>query len=66
MATKWLEQRWDVLIPALEPLGRAQEAQIRALCEAEKEWWRQRPGMKERSLAKSMTDTRNHIREVLW
>lgn len=65
MATKWLEGRWEALISALAPLGNEQEEQIRVLCEAEKEWWRQRPGMKERSLTKPMIETRNYIREVL-
>lgn len=65
MARKWLEERWEALLPALEPLGKEQEEQIRVLCEAEKEWWRQRPGMKERSLNTPMTETRNRIREVL-
>jgi hypothetical protein len=66
MATKWLEERWASLIPALEPLGSAQEEEIRAICEAEKEWWRKRPGIKKLgSLGKPMTDTRNHIREVI-
>jgi telomere resolvase len=66
MGMKWLEQRWDALIAALEPLGQEQEEQIRELCEAEKEWWRQRPGVKvESSLKKPLTETRNHIREVL-
>jgi hypothetical protein len=62
----WLEERWASLIPALEPLGSAQEGEIRAICEAEKEWWRKRPGIRALlSLGKPMTDTRNHIREVL-
>src|SRR2546421_3847752 len=66
MATKWLEERWVTLIPALEPLGNADEEEIRAICEAEKEWWQKRPGIKKLgSLGKPMTDTRNHIREVL-
>ncbi len=66
MAVKWLEQSWETLIPSLEPLGKEQEEQIRLLCEAEKERWRQRPGMQaERSLKKPMTETRNHIREAL-
>lgn len=51
MVAKWLEQRWKVWIPALEPLGKEQEEHIRVLCACEKEWWRQRPGMKERGLA---------------
>jgi hypothetical protein len=54
------------LIPALEPLLSAQEEEIQAICEAEKEWWQKRPGIKKLgSLGKPMTDTRNHIREVL-
>jgi hypothetical protein len=63
---KWLEQSWEVLIPALDPLGKEQEEQIRVLCQAEIERWRQRPSMKkESSLTKPMVETRNHIREVL-
>jgi hypothetical protein len=47
-------------------LGSEQEEQIREICEAEKECWRHRPGMKKmRSLAKPMTETRHRIREVL-
>lgn len=66
MAMKWLEERWGTLIGALEVLGKEQEEQIRLLCEAEKGWWRQRPGMKKvSSLKNPMTETRNHIREVL-
>lgn len=66
MGMKWLEQNWGVLIPALEPLGQEQEEQIRELCEAEKERWRQRPGVQaDSSLKKPMTETRNHMREVL-
>lgn len=66
MAVKWLEKSWEKLIPSLEPLGKEQEEQIRLLCEAEKERWRQRPGMQtDSSLKKPMTETRNHIREVL-
>jgi len=66
MALKWLQERWETLLPALEPLGREQEEHMREICEAEKEWWRRRPGMKQmRSLAKPMTETRNRIREVL-
>ncbi len=66
MATKWLEERWASLIPALEPLGNDECEEIRAICEAEKEWWRKRPGIRALgSLGKPMTDTRNHIREVL-
>src|SRR5579864_6385017 len=66
MTIKWLEERWASLIPALEPLLSTQEEEIRAICEAEKEWWRKRPGIRAPvSLGKPMTDTRNHIREVL-
>jgi len=66
MALKWLQERWERLLPALEPLGREQEEQIRQLCEAEKDWWRQRPRVKElSSLGKPMSETRNRIREVL-
>ncbi len=62
MATKWLEQSWETLIPSLEPLGKEQEEQIRLLCEAEKERWRQRPGMQvDSSLKKPMTETRNSM-----
>src|SRR5947199_3724144 len=66
MARKGVEERWGPLREALEPLGNAQEEQIRQICEAEKDWWRQRPGMRSvSSLGKPMTDTRNHLREVL-
>lgn len=66
MAMKWLEERWETLIPAVDLLGKEQEEQMRLLCEAEKDWWRHRPGMNVvNSLRKPMTETRNHIREVL-
>ena len=66
MASKWLEERWEVLLPLLATLGQAQEEQMKCLCEAELEIWRQRPSLKQvNSLRKPLTETRNRIRETL-
>lgn len=66
MALKWLEERLLELLPALDALGREQEEEMRVLCEAEKEAWRQRPRMQsEQSLQVPMSQTRNRIREDL-
>jgi hypothetical protein len=65
MASKWLEERWEVLLPTLAPLGCAQEEQIKRICEAELDAWRQRPSLKQvNSLRKPLTETRNRIREM--
>ncbi len=64
MASKWLEERWEVLMPVLEVLGCAQEEQIKSICEAELALWRQRPSLRQaNSLRKPLTETRNRIRE---
>ncbi|MBV9232090.1 MAG: hypothetical protein JOZ18_22460 [Chloroflexi bacterium] len=66
MASKWLEERWEVLLPTLARLGQGQEEQIKRICEAELEVWRQRPSLKQaNSLRKPLTQTRNRIRETL-
>lgn len=66
MASRWLEERWAVLLPALAPLGVRQEEQIKRLCEGELEGWRERPSLrKANSLRKPLTQTRNRIRETL-
>ena len=66
MASKWLEERWEVLMPVLGQLGCAQEEQMKSICEAELNLWRQRPSLKQaNSLRKPLTDTRNHIRVSL-
>lgn len=66
MASRWLEERWEVLLPALAPLGVRQEEQIKRLCEGELEGWRQRPSLrKANSLRTPLTQTRNRIRETL-
>lgn len=63
---KWLEERLTRLLPVLEPLGREQEEEIRVLCEAEKEAWRQRPGLQQEiSLNVPMNQTRNRMRQEL-
>lgn len=65
MASKWLEERWKVLLPILARLDQAQEEQIKRVCEAELEAWRQRPSLKQaNSLRKPLTQTRNRIRET--
>jgi hypothetical protein len=43
MASKWLEERLERLLPMLASLGQEQEEQIRRLCEEELQAWRQRP-----------------------
>lgn len=66
MASKWLEERWEVLLPMLASLTRAQEEQIKRICETELEVWRQRPSLRQAtSLRKPLTETRNRIRETL-
>ncbi|MBO0790838.1 MAG: hypothetical protein J2P36_07815, partial [Ktedonobacteraceae bacterium] len=65
MASKWLEERWEVLLPTLAPLGQAQEEQIKRICEEELSAWKARPSMKHAiSLQKPLTETRNRIRET--
>jgi hypothetical protein len=65
MASKWLQERWEVLLPTLAFLGCAQEEEIKHICEAELEVWRQRPSLKRAiSLQKPLTETRNRIRET--
>jgi hypothetical protein len=66
MAKAWLEERLSVLIPALQALDAAQEAEIARLCEEEIATWKQRPAMKKAtSLRPVMTATRNAIRQRL-
>lgn len=66
MVSRWLEERWEVLLPALAALGVEQEEQIKRLCEGELEGWRERPSVrKANSLRKPLTQTRNRIRETL-
>lgn len=66
MVSRWLEERWEVLLPALAGLGVGQEEQIKRLCEGELEGWRQRPSLrKANSLRNPLTQTRNRIRETL-
>ena len=65
MGKKWLEERWKRFLPMVAPLGRAQEEQIKQLCEAELEAWKARPTIKQAiSLQKPLTTTRNRIREL--
>lgn len=66
MATKrWLTVRWETLIPALEALGSAQEAEIQALCEEEIAAWRARPGITSpNALRGPMTDTRRRMKQL--
>ena len=65
MAKIWLEERWRTLLPALQALGIAQEAEIARLCEEEIAAWRDRPGMKKASsLRPVMTATRNAIKQL--
>ena len=65
MASKWLQERWEVLLPTLASLGQGQEEEIKRMCEAELEVWRRRPSLKQAiSLQKPLTETRNRIRET--
>jgi hypothetical protein len=64
MVKVWLEERLQALIPALEPLGREQEAEIERLCLEELDAWRARPGMKkETSLRPVVTAARKAIKD---
>jgi hypothetical protein len=66
MVSRWLEERWEVFLPALAALGGGQEEQIKQLCEREVEGWRERPSLKKaNSLRTPFTQTRNRIRETL-
>ncbi len=66
MAKVWLQDRWDLLVPALEGLTADQEEEIARICQEEIEYWRSRPQMKSASsLKKPMTDTRNALRDRL-
>ena len=46
---RWLQERLEVLIPALKPLGKDQEAEIERLCLEELAHWRARPSIKKES-----------------
>jgi Telomere resolvase len=62
---KWLEVRLESLVPELDRLGVEQEEEVRRLCEAEKAFWRGRPGVRSKSsLRVPMTQARNRIREL--
>jgi hypothetical protein len=64
MAKIWLEERLSIFIPALQPLGTAQEDEIARLCEAEIANWRGRSTMKKPgSLRPVMTATRKAIKQ---
>jgi hypothetical protein len=66
MASKWLEERLERLLPMLASLGQEQEEHIKHLCEEELQAWRQRPSLKEaNSLSKPLTEARNRLRETL-
>jgi Telomere resolvase ResT/TelK catalytic domain len=66
MAKVWLQERWGLLISALEDLTVDQEDEIKRICEEEIAYWKARPQMKSASsLKKPMTDTRNALRERL-
>jgi len=65
MASKWLEERWELFLPVVAPLGRGQEEQLKYLCEEELEAWKARPSLKQAiSILKPLTETRNRIREL--
>ena len=65
MASKWLEERLERLLPMLALLGQEQEEHIKRLCEEELQAWRQRPGLKKaKSLSKPLAQSRNRIRET--
>jgi telomere resolvase len=66
MASKWLEERLERLLPVLASLGQEQEEQIKRLCEEELQAWRERPSLQGKySLGKPITETRNRLRETL-
>lgn len=66
MAKVWLQDRWDLLIPALSNLLVDQEDEIARICQEEIAYWKSRPQMKSASsLKKPMSDTRNMLRERL-
>jgi hypothetical protein len=60
MAAKWLVKRWGILFPALEQAET--EAEVEAVCTAEKQAWLAQPSIKkESSLRNHMTATRHEI-----
>jgi hypothetical protein len=62
----WLRERWEqVLEPALLRFGVAQEAELRAMWEAELVYWREDRHLKPNSLRKPITWVRNLIRDTL-
>lgn len=64
MPKAWLQDRWSMLLPALEEAEGVEEEIVR-ICLEEIEAWKARPTMKSpSSLKKPMTDTRNRIREI--
>ena len=66
MAKVWLQQRWELLIPALEKLTVDQEEEVVRICQEEIAYWRSRPQMKSASsLKRPMIDTRNELRKLL-
>jgi hypothetical protein len=66
MAKVWLQERWELLIPALESLTVSQEEEIERICKEEIAYWKSRPQMKSASsLKRPMTDTRNALRDRL-
>lgn len=66
MASKWLEERLEQLLPVLASLGQEQEEYIKRVCEEELQAWRERPGLQGKySLGKPVTEARNRIRETL-
>lgn len=60
----WIEERVDVIVPQIVPLGVADEAIIQQLCEQEIASWRAR-GLAQASLNSPMTAMRNGIRGIL-
>ncbi len=65
MSAKWLEARWDVLIPQVVRCGIAQEEEIRRLCEEEIAAWKSRSRCSTvSSLRTPLTQTRNRVRQL--
>ncbi len=62
MAKVWLEERLEVLIPALALLGKDQETEIERLCLEELDAWRAR-GLQEGSLRPVVTAARGAIKK---
>lgn len=65
MSAKWLEERWECLLPKLARYGKEEEEEIRKLCEEEVAEWRRRGGERRgKSLQAPLTQTRQRVRQL--